>query len=129
MPDWIGSAFLAMLFLAPGYLWWVGKGEAFRRTAVKLLQFPVLALVLAGLARIGCGPMALCGSQDLAGPGQQASRLWSVLEAPDPGWLRPLLILGWLVVFAFLLPAVFGLVQDQVVRKREHRDNIHRGVR
>ncbi len=122
-PDWIGGALVAMLFAGPGYLWWAGARAAFRRRTVKLLQGPGVVLVLAAMGRAGCGPTALCVPPDRADLGQGMSGLWSALEVPDPGWLRPLLILGWVALFAFVMPAAFGFVHDRRRRRRgTHRD-------
>ncbi len=90
---------------------------------MKLLQGPVVVLVLAAMARAGCGPTAFCVPPDWVDLGQGMSGLWSALEVPVPGWLRPLLILGWVALFAFVMPAAFGFVHDRRRRRRgTHRD-------
>ncbi len=122
-PDWIDWALVAMLFAGPGYLWWAGTLATFRRRTVKLLQGPIVVLVLAAMARAGCVPAALCVAPARVDVGQGMSGLWSALEMPDPGWLRPLAILGWVVLFAFVMPAVFGYMHDRRQRRRaNHRD-------
>ncbi len=63
-------------------------------------------------------PVFLVASIEL---GQGLSGLWPGLELPAAGWLRPLVILLWVVLFAFVMPAVFGLAQDRLLRRRARR--------
>jgi hypothetical protein len=81
-----------------------------------------IALALLGLSGAAawmlCGPLGFCVAPDLFELADRLSGLWAGLELPAPGWLRPLLILLWVVLFAFVMPAVYGLVQDRLLRRR-----------
>ncbi len=71
-------------------------------------------------------PVFLVASIEL---GQGLSGLWSDWELPAAGWLRPLVILLWVVLFAFVMPAVFGLAQDRLRRRRARRAHGQRAPR
>ena len=92
-----------------------------------------IALGVLGLsgaaAGLLCGPLGFCVTPDLIELGQRLSGLWSGLELPAAGWLRPLVIVLWVVLFAFVMPAVFGLAQDRLRRRRVRRAHGQRAPR